>query len=66
MALTNFFKEIQNKDSEHNEQNVKKVIKIMKELDELSKPKLVNKNNEIIWENENNNIPPKKYELFDY
>ena len=66
MSLTFFFKEIENKDSEQNQQNIKKVIKIMKELDELSKPKLVKKNNEIIWANENNNIPPKKYELFDY
>ena len=66
-ALTNFFLEINDKDSDQNGQQIKKVIKAMKELDELSKPKLVKKNDEIIWENENNNNgPSQKYELFDH
>ena len=65
MALTDFFKEINIKDSEQNQQDIKKVIQTMNEIDELYKPILVNKNNEIIWESENNNKPSKQYKFFD-
>ena len=65
MALTDFFKEINIKDSEQNQQDIKKVIQTMNEIDELYKPILVNKNNGVIWESENNNKPSKQYKFFD-
>ena len=59
MSLSDFFKEINIKDSEQNIQDIKNVIQTMKELDELYKPKVVRKNNKYFWKSENNNEKPQ-------
>ena len=60
--LTNYFKEIDKMDNEENVKKIKKIFKLMFFIDNIFNPKIVKKNNEIIWENEatefhdNNNI----------
>ena len=66
MSLSDFFKEINIKESEQNIQDIKNVIQTMKELDELYKPKLVRKINKYFWESENDNKKPQiQYNFFD-
>ena len=52
-ALTNYFIEINNKDdTEENIKNIKKIFNLMNYID-ISNPKIIKKNNEMEWINEN-------------
>ena len=66
-VLSNYFIELEKLDNDENAIKIKKIFNIMNSFDNIYKPKIVKKNNEIFFENEgyNDNYVDEKYKFFD-
>ena len=60
-AVLNYLKDNNNEEKSN---EIKKIFKLMN-VDTFSNPKIIKRNNEILWENEGKNLPTNKNGIFD-